>query len=217
MDLIKQCFCSRNGLEVGEKVPVSFLKRELETLLGEKWFEFEQDEIFLSLEEDGVFRNKSFDYDLMSNKINALKTYLMVDSFYFDIDIFQKIVLAINEEVVIANLFQDVDLSDIMYCFSELGKNFGLDSESFNIDIKAYVASIAKEDGFFVLPKIINFCQPQLDKLSGDNNIDSLKRMVYDKIESDISSLDQDSVTDQQVLKLKRLRSKFHTKHLEEE
>ena len=168
------------------------------------WQDLEQEEIYFRMGEAGI-KFEQEDYDLFLNKMNALKAFLKNDAFYLDIDAFQNIVLALNEEVVEPEEHQDIDLVDILFAFKELESVTDFDPNFLSHEVKAYIASEAKEEGFVLLPEKLDCCQELLDKINYHLPLLSFKQAIRDRMDADIEELDEDGMVDAQVLKIKRV------------
>ena len=160
------------GMEYSESLD-KFSCDEINKLLknkhGKKWFELEQEVLIGSCKDLGV-----------SNKINAIKTYLMNNSFFFDEDVFEKMVLAVNSKYIMEDEDQEFDLEEAILAIDELKKVDNRKVE-FCDEIKAKIAIEAFSEGYVLLRDSLSFAQDFLDKLNKNTN-ESLKKKIRKKI-----------------------------------
>lgn len=181
------------------------LSKFLAETCGETWPLLEQEEIYNCLEEAGISFSEE-PYDLVINRINALKTVLLSHSFFDDHRVFEKVVLALNDKIVEPHIDQELDIADIAFAIEEIESVIGVE-KNFSSDIRALVAIVAFDDGLVLLPGNIDFAQEELDILSkrviGD--LETFKNKVKALYEKKIEELDDENPYDIQAIKLKRI------------
>lgn len=190
---------------------------------GKDWVFMENDTMFQEWEgrfipEDG--------YDYIRNKINALKTLYLSNSFYEDHLVFEKIISAICEIEISWEDDQEPDVSEINFAFKDIEEIMSLDKEFFCSEIRGYVAGIAQLEGMILLPERLSFAQNYLDRLNKEtflnffegeerekakNSPESyllyLKNTIRSKSDnfSSLEMLDEENLFDNQAIKLKRI------------
>jgi len=205
-------FLKRGEGEEGLIITLKEIDECLSHFCGDLWENLEVEEIIKRLTEGGI-RFDSRENDPFINKLNSFLTLIFSTSFFEDIDIFQKVILAINEKFVDMETFQEIDLTDIIYGLKEMREVIDMSNQNqlFSVDIKAYVAAVAKKDGLILLPKELEFAQKFLDKLNEGYTGDDVpsKSEILERMEIHIDELnEEESSIDRQVLKIKALEMK---------
>lgn len=170
---------------------------------GSGWYNLEQEEVYLELEESEKMPEDDRKRHLFLNKVNALKTMYLSDGFFYDLDIFQKIVLAAANIDIEQDVFQDIDLVDVSRAVSALKNVKGVEWQDFGDSIVTYVAALASRDGMILLTPLLEFAQDFLDKLNCQ--CDLKKEVIKSRSNKKIEDLSTDSAEDLQALKYKRL------------
>jgi hypothetical protein len=193
------------GSEPGDRLVCFDLNKFLSDRCGYTWIAMEQEEICDRLADAGISFNEE-DYDSAINKINAIKTFLLSDSFFVDPNVFEKIVLAINDKYVDPDLDQDVDIADIVFAFRELKSIVDFEAV-FSSEVRAETAIAAANDGLVVLPEELSFAQDKLDKINSRTikDLQQIKSRVAERLEKKIDELDDNDMVDLQAIKLKRI------------
>lgn len=79
---------------------------------------------------------------------------------------FEKLVYVLNGLKPNTDIFDPCTILHISKAVKELG------IENLNLEVKYYIAHLAKEEGWFKLPGVLSFAQPELDELSNDIELD---------------------------------------------
>lgn len=74
-----------------------------------------------------------------------------------DPTVFEKVVLVLNHRPVMADMRQDLSVKEIAFAVKELKSRYPEDQ--FNDLVAKYIASVAAEEGFAVLPDEVEFSQ----------------------------------------------------------
>ena len=129
---------------------------------GKEWLQWDTDSLWLTIQRD--FPGWTI-HDITKDKVNALKTLMVVDSYWQDWEVFEKVTQALNNNSVRFDLVQDPSLGQMMHSVSLAGQ---LRERKFDEEVGRYVAAVAQYAGVEYLPKPLNFAQPFLGTLPRD-------------------------------------------------
>lgn len=73
---------------------------------------------------------------------------------------FEKVVIVLNGRMVLGDISQDIDIREIFYAVKVLKATFP--DKQFNDYVTKFIAAIAVNDGYAVLPELLSFVQPFL-------------------------------------------------------
>lgn len=180
------------------------LIKPITEVLGESWANYEIETIYSAIDEH-VMNLLDAPFDKIRNKVQAIKTFVQNDLFFLDPLVFEKICLAVSEKYVDFTVVQDLDSVDICFSLRDLFSLYPFSNDLFDESVSAYIASQLKEEGFFVTPETVSFSQNFLDRLNyGMEDLEKLKKEVDVRLSSlkSLDELDENSVVDNQVLKI---------------
>lgn len=138
------------------------LYQALDDRYGPIWLEWDPDAIWIILERDYESRLDAITKD----KINAVKTLLVVDSFWQDWEVFEKVIQAVNNNTVLFNIMQPPTLGQLVngvQIAQSLRKSMKFDEE-----VSRYIASQAQEMGLEYLSEPLMFAQKFLGPIPKD-------------------------------------------------
>ncbi len=143
------------------------------------WFDWEPETLWITIQKDF----KTILGELARNKINAVKTILMNDSFWEEWEIFEKIVGTFNDHVPNFLLVEVPSPAQMAWAVREA--NYLNPGNSFSDEVSSYVRAVCKEAGLVYFPEDLQFAQSKpLGKLGAD--VKSAWEMIRDNLKLDI-------------------------------
>lgn len=127
---------------------------------------------------------------LAKDKINAMQTIHMVDSYWDDWEIFEKVTQALNNNIVRFDITQPVSLGQMMNSVSMV--NGVRNDTEFSDEVSRYIGAMAAYNGIEYLPAPLNFAQKEIgaapkdvvarlkDFQSAEAKVDDLKENAAD-------------------------------------
>jgi hypothetical protein len=187
----KEPVTSRNLFRNHDTHPMIFYVF-LSDYYGPLWVTWLPESLWLVIERDF----KTSIATVSKEKINAVKTLLMVDSFWREWEIFEKVAHALNNNVSKFNMLQPPSLGQLVNAVM-IAARIRHDLP-FEEEIGRYVAAVAKNEGVEYLPAPLNFAQKFLGEIPKDveDRYQALSKIAW--TEADI----QETAPDIQSLKL---------------
>lgn len=159
---------------------------------GPIWITWRPDSLWIVIERDFKTNLAS----ITKEKINAIKTLMMVDSFWRDWEVFEKVTQALNNNTVRFDIIQPPTLGQ-MWNAVTIARGARPDVTEFEPEVAGYVAAAAQEEGVEYLPPPLDFAQIIL----GDPPKDVVKR--FKELSKSGTAVEfQETAADIQALKL---------------
>lgn len=124
---------------------------------GPAWLTWDPDAIWLVIEKDF----KTSIASITKEKLNAIKTLISVDSFWWVWEVFEKVTQAMNNNIVRFDILQPPTLGQMVNAV-RLAKKMRPEMKTFEEEVARYVSAIALEEGVEYLPPPLTFAQPFL-------------------------------------------------------
>jgi len=168
-------------------------------LLGEKygteWLGWEPETLWQTIKQD----MHTDIHPVNKEKINAVKTLLLVDDFWTEWHIFENIVKALNHQIPSFYMMEGCTPGEMAWAVEEVAL---IRQEAFNDEIKAYVRACCINHGYVVFPAELAFAQ---EGISTD-----LEQAVFEAWRRASSRADFEVAEDQVGVQLARLNSVRH-------
>ena len=147
--------------------PAEIYKALDKVFSGEQWLTYEPETLLFKLYKDisEIAVDKVLAVQALASNAGAVFRSAVV---------FEKVAMAFNNNICIMDMWQPPFIEEICYAVREIAKLVhlvhGAKKEIIYIDeVPMYVASVAKERGWDVLPEPLKFAQERLDFLTGLN------------------------------------------------
>lgn len=89
--------------------------------------------------------------------ISASSACFTSDRPWEDFRVFEKVALVLNDRYVFGDIVQDLDVKEIAYAVTLLKKMFP--DNLFNDEVSKFIAIEAADEGFVILPEVLEFAQ----------------------------------------------------------
>jgi hypothetical protein len=159
------------------------LANEMSGAYGSSWVSWEPETLWETIRKDW----KTYPNEESKNKLMALKVLLSNDYFWQEWEVFEKICVAFNDRLPEFQFMDELSMAEIALAVALAAK---IKKRTFKHEVQAYVASVAHEDGYVMLPTMLTFAQEHLDTLMqgtpGEDIRDKLKGL--DPVKLDITS-----------------------------
>jgi hypothetical protein len=134
------------------------LANEMNAKYGATWLKWEPETLWETIRKDWL----TYPNEESKNKLMAIKVVMANEYFWQEWEVFEKICVAFNSRVPIFQTMDDLSIGELALAVHLVSK---LKKRPFGIEVKAYVASEAQEEGYVMLPEVLSFAQEQLDSL----------------------------------------------------
>ncbi|KKN98603.1 hypothetical protein LCGC14_0147150 [marine sediment metagenome] len=128
---------------------------------------------------------------LTKDKILAVQLMRNSDDYWNDIDIFEKITQAFNNNIPIFTLRQEATISQILWSVT-LANLF--EKNTFSHEVRAYIAAAFFNSGLWWAPPLIKFAQPLLGILATQNELPAFEPSKISKTYNQVKEMPSDSV-----------------------
>lgn len=105
-------------------------------------------------------------------KIFALKATKANPGLLGNVFAFEKLVYVLNDLKPNVDIFDPPTILHIAKAIHLLGE------QDWHIEVKKYIAHLAKEEGWVYLPEVLSFAQPELDEISHSVELDEDQQAV---------------------------------------
>jgi hypothetical protein len=130
---------------------------------GPSWPTWMPDSIWVVIQKDF----KTNVATLIKEKISAIQTLLMVDSFWRDWEVFEKVTQSVNGNIARFDILQPPTLGQMINAIN-IARKLRPDIKKFDEEVARYVSAIADEEGVELLPPPLDFGQIFLGKIPED-------------------------------------------------
>ena len=127
--------------------------------LGKEWVLWEPEALWAEVKR--AFG--SLPGEMTRNRIQAAKVLLVTEAFWLDHLVFEKVVMAFNNQMPMFDRYQKPSAAMIALGIRLAREIRDVD---FSDDVRRYIAVIAKDDGLIYLPPPIDVAQDHLDELT---------------------------------------------------
>lgn len=159
--------------------PPSWYASKIIGKYDQEWFEWEPETLWITIQKDF----KTILGELARNKINATKTVLMNDSFWEEWEVFEKIVVAFNDNI--PNFLMVEVPSPAQMAWAVREANYLNPGNYFSDEVSSYVRAACKEVGLVYFPDDLQFAQSKpLGRLASD--VRAGWEMIQDNLKLDI-------------------------------
>lgn len=134
------------------------LANEMNAAYGREWLDWEPETLWETIRKDW----KTYPNEESKNKLMAIKVVMANEYFWNEWEVFEKVCTALNSRVPVFQTMDDLSIGELALAVHLVSK---LKRRPFGIEVKAYVASEAQEEGYVMLPEVLSFAQEQLDSL----------------------------------------------------
>lgn len=136
-------------------------------LKNRKWLEWEPETIWQQL--DSMFpdlpKGQPEFPRHMKDVIMACKLCITNNMAWEQWNVFEKVVMSFNNKIAMFHILQKPSLGEVLYAIKIMNK---IKANEFSDEVKAYIASVAKSDGFIYLPEELAFAQNELNLITPD-------------------------------------------------
>ena len=95
--------------------------------------------------------------------------------------VFEKVALCINDRPMFSDMHQDLSTKEMAYAVKMLKQRYPEDH--FNDEVAAYIAATAAEEGFCILPEILNFAQHLLPLAPLDRSQEAMQELYLREVD----------------------------------
>ena len=134
------------------------LANEMNKAYGASWLKWEPETLWETIRKDW----STYPNEESKNKLMAVKVLMANESFWIRWEVFEKVCVAFNDRVPVFQIMDDLSMGELALGVTIANR---LKQREFGIEVKAYVASEATEEGYVMMPEALSFAQEQLDSL----------------------------------------------------
>ncbi len=129
-----------------------------------EWIEWEPETIWAEFNRELPSTGESHEIRReQKDMILAVKLCLSNDMPWDQWNVFDKVAISFNDKIAIFDIMQAPSLGEISFAV-EMMKD--IRASEFSEEIRSYVAAVAKDEGFLVMPDNLQFCQERLNYLN---------------------------------------------------
>ena len=161
------------------------LANEMNKAYGAEWLKWEPETLWETIRKDW----STYPNEESKNKLMAVKVLLANESFWIRWEVFEKVCVAFNDRVPTFQVMDDLSMGELTLGVALANK---IKHREFGIEVKAYVASEATEEGYVMLPEALSFAQEQLDSLMAGTAGPEIRDKLMDRKPLSIDITDED-------------------------
>lgn len=167
------------------------------------WMDWEPETIWHELQDHFHTNDSSNEIPrLVKDMILAIKLCLTNTMPWDHWHIFDKVIMTFNNEIPNFEVMQKPSLGEITLGVEAMNK---IKANIFSEEIQNYIAIVAREDGYLVLPEVLSFAQEKLDLYTPDvadkRQAVALAWRIL-KVKNELNVLNDDNMVSVQVAKL---------------
>ena len=133
----------------------SYLADILSDRYNTEWLEWEPETLWQTIKQDFY----TDIHPINREKINAAKTVLLVDDFWMEWNVFEKVTKAINNQIPSFVMLEGCAPEEMSWCIEDSSR---IRINSFNDEVSLYVRANCLNAGYTLFPSQLNFAQGEL-------------------------------------------------------